>query len=231
MALLAFPLAASCGGDRSGGPKGTPSEIVGNAPQRTIEAGTAHVVISGAKASATGVMDLGRGVAELDVTPDRRIVLAGGSAYVTKKGANGPWAQQDALAAFPPTLEAADPFVAIDLIRGVTKIDPWGGGEVRGASAFRYRVDIDVRKAAAAAPAERVALLNRVADEAGAGVMRGDVFVDSAGRIRRVQLPAELRTGTPPTRVDGEMIAVTVDFGDFGTTAPVTVPAGVRPGQ
>lgn len=220
---MVFPLLAACGGDRTGGPKGSPAEIVGQAPQRTIEAGTARVAVSGAKASATGVVDLARGVAELDVSPDRRVVLNGATAYVVHKG-EATWAQQDALEAFPPTLEAADPFLAVDLVRGVVKIDPWGGGEVRGASAFRYRVDIDIRKAAAAAPPERAALLSRVADEAGTGVMKGDVFVDSDGRIRRVQLPAELRTGTPPTRVDGEVIAVTIDFADFGTPANITVP-------
>ena len=224
-ALAVVPLAlAACGGDRSGGPKGTPQEIVGGAPQRTIDAGSAHVVIAGEKASATGVVDLGKGVAELDVSPDRHVVLAGTTAYVSKKGGDGTWTKQDALDAFPPTLEAADPFVAVDLVRGVVKIDPWGGGEVRGASAFRYRVDIDVRKAAAAAPPERAPLLQRLAQEAGEGVMKGDVFVDSSGRLRRVQLPAEMRTGTPPTRVDGEVIAVTIDFCDFGTPANIVVP-------
>lgn len=230
-ALLVFPLATACGGDRSGGPKGTPQEIVTASPDRTVAAGRVHVVIAGAKASATGTVDLGRGVAELDVTPDRRVVLSGPTAFVAPKGTDGPWKQQDALEVFPPTLEAADPFVAIDLIRGVTKIVPWGGAEVRGASAFRYQVEIDPRKAAGAAPAERVALLNRVAEEAGSGVIKGDVFIDSAGRIRRVQLPAELHTGTPPTRVDGEVIAVTIDFSDFGTPVAVTTPTSVAHGQ
>ena len=111
----------------------------------------------------------------------------------------------------------ADAFVAIDLVRGAVKIDPWGGAEVRGASAFRYQLQIDPQRAAAAAPPERADILRRIAADANGGVIHADLFVDSTGRIRRVQLPAELQSGTPPTRNDGEMIAVTIDYADFGT--------------
>ena len=43
-------------------------------------------------------------------------------------------------------------------------------------------------------------------------------FIDSTGRIRRVQLPNPLRAGPPVTRPDGEVKGVTIDyeFGNFG---------------
>jgi hypothetical protein len=214
---------AGCGGDRSGGPKGSPSAIVGNAPQRTLQARTARVEISGQHADASGLVDLSGGLAQLDIRPDRRVVLSGGSSFVAP-GPDGPWRQTSVTDAFPASLEAADPFVAIDLVRGVTKIVPWGGAEVRGASAFRYQIQIDPQRAAAAAPAERADILRRIAADAGGGVIHADLFIDSTGRIRRVQLPAELRSGTPPTRNDGEMIAVTIDYTDFGVPASISPP-------
>ena len=44
------------------------------------------------------------------------------------------------------------------------------------------------------------------------------------GRVRRIQLPIPLRVGPPTTRVDGEPVAVTIDYDSFGADAPVTVP-------
>jgi len=152
------------------------------------------------------------------------VVLRGSGAFVAP-GPNGPWRQASATDAFPASLEAADPFVAIDLVRGAVKVDPWGGAEVRGASAFRYQVQIDPQRAASAAPPERADILRRIAADANGGLIHADLFVDSAGRIRRVQLPAELRSGPPPTRNDGEVIAVTIDFADFGAAVNIAVPA------
>src|SRR2546423_13861952 len=83
---------AGCGADRSGGPKGTPEAIVGNAPQRTLDARTARVEISGQHADASGVVDLGGGLAQLDIRPDRRGVLGGGGGPPAARGggAGGP---------------------------------------------------------------------------------------------------------------------------------------------
>src|SRR4051794_3736474 len=222
-AVALLVLFVGCGNDRSGGPKGKPDQIVGAAPQRTLDARTARVEISGEHAAGSGLVDLSGGVAQLDLVPASRVVLRGTGAFVAP-GPDGPWRQTSVTDAFPATLEAADPFVAIDLVRGTVKIDPWGGAEVRGASAFRYQLQIDPLRAAAAAPPERADILRRIAADAGGGVIHADLFVDSTGRIRRVQLPAELRSGPPPTRNDGEMIAVTIDYADFGAPVNITAP-------
>jgi hypothetical protein len=197
---------------------------VSTAPQRTLDARTARVEISGEHAAGSGLVDLSGGVAQLDLQPASRVVLRGSGAFVAP-GPDGPWRQASVTDAFPASLEAADPFVAIDLVRGTVKVVAWGGAEVRGASAFRYQVQIDPQAAAAAAPPERADILRRIAADANGGLIHADLFVDSAGRIRRVQLPAELRSGPPPTRDDGEVIAVTIDFADFGAAVNISLPA------
>jgi hypothetical protein len=192
---------SGCGHDRSGGPVGSPTAVVGQAPDRTVAAGTARVTIDGEQASATGVVDLAQATGRLDVRPgpaDPVPVTAG------------------AFAALPPSIQAGDPFLAIELLRGAKEVDPYGGAEVRGASTLRYTVKIDPAAAvAAASPATRPAVAAAAAS-AGPGLVQVDVFIDSTGRIRRLQLPNPLRAGRPVLRPDGEVKGVTIDYEDFG---------------
>ena len=103
--------------------------------------------------------------------------------------------------ALPAALRPADPFKAVGLVRDLGYVRSDGGGEVRGASAFNYTIDVNP------------------------GPYRLEVAVDSEGRLRRVQLPVPFRPGPPTTRVDGEPVAVTIDYTDFGAPVSVTAPS------
>jgi hypothetical protein len=105
-----------------------------------------------------------------------------------------------------------DPVLALDLVAGAVNIRSYGGVQVQEASAFRYEVDIDPTKALAAAPAarrERLAAL--LPDDR----FFADVFVDGAGRIRRVLLPIDLAVPRPMGDEKRVPDMLTVDFHDF----------------
>lgn len=223
LAAVGMLAMAACGGDRSGGPQGTPAGVVGRSLLRTLEAGTARVHIDGIDATATGVVDLPQGAGRYELSPGPVVLRVGASSFVMDRD-GGAW-HRAAADPFPPSLQAGDPFLALDLLRGVVSVDPYGGAEVRGASTLRYTVQVDLARAAAAAPQPDTAgPLPAAAAEAGTGRLRMDVFIDHLGRVRRILLPAQLRPGPPPTRVDGEVRGVTVDFDGFGLPVHLAPP-------
>src|SRR4051794_39540809 len=199
-ALLACTvvMGAACGSDRSGGPRGTPREVVGNAPQLTVGARTARVFIDGTDASAQGVVDFANQRSQLEVSDGSTVILTPDGVYRRAKGA--PAFSPSSVDALPAALRPADPVKAVDLVRGMGTVRSDGGGEVRGASAFQYTIDVNP------------------------GPYHLEVAVDSQGRLRRVQLPVPLRPGPPVTRVDGEPVAVTLDYTDFGIPPAISAP-------
>jgi hypothetical protein len=190
---------AACGGDHSGGPKGTPRAVVGAAPQQTRDARTARVFIDGTDATAQGVVDFADGRSQLDVSDGSTVVLTPNAIYRRAKGESTfSVVTADAL---PAAIRPADPVKAVAMVDGLATVRSDGGGEIRGASALQYTIDVNP------------------------GAYELEVAVDAEGRLRRVQLPVPLRSGPPTTRVDGEPVVVTLDFTDFGVPAPVAVPS------
>ena len=173
---------------------------MGNAPQRTVDSRTARVFIDGTDAAGTGVVDFASGRWQLDLSDGTTVVRTADGLYRRGKGETAFVAiGEDAL---PLALRPADPVKAVDLVRGLgSYIRSDGGGEVRGASAFNYTIDVDP------------------------GPYRLEVAVDSAGRLRRVQLPVPFQPGPPTTRNDGEPVVVTIDYTDFGTPVTVSAPS------
>jgi hypothetical protein len=219
---------AACGGDRSGGPTGSPTAIVGNAPDLTVQAGTAMVILDAPAASGTGSADLRDGRIILNVV--RAPASEKGMVVRTPDGvfqrfSNG-W-QRVSGPLLPDPLTAGDPLVGINLMRGVVKVLSDGGAQVRTASTFRYTLTVNPEQAKQAAPAEAKAALEaylgpRTAD------FPLDVWIDSKGLVRRVQVPTQLRgDGPPTTRSDFAPVSVTVDFVTFGVPVQVTTPEGV----
>jgi hypothetical protein len=213
---------SACGGDRSGGPKGTPAEVVGGAPAHTIAAKTARVVIDGTDVAATGTVDFAAGVTRLSLSDGSTVVLAGGEVYRRPSGAT----RFDRIpeAALPDSFRRADPVAAVDLFRAVESIRSDGGVEVRGASVFAYLARVNPAAALAAAPPERRAAVARLVDGAGTGVLQIELAVDPLGRVRRMQLPVPLKVGPPRLRSDAEPVVVTIDLADYGVTADASVP-------
>lgn len=220
MALLA--LAAGCGRTS---PAGSPLEVVAAAPDATVAAGPARVTIDRFGLRAEGVVDLARAAARLTVsdvtargaTPVE--VLAVGERVWTRIVGTPTWTAADAeaggLLSLPGGLRSADPRAAVDLVRGATRVTVFGGLQVQSTSTIRYDVFNDpVAAARAAGPATAPRLLALAA--AVSHSIRVDVYVDSDRRIRRLEVPEDLRSATPVTRPDTNRISATIDFVAFG---------------
>ena len=215
-----------CGRDRSGGPTGSPERVVGQAADLTLAAGTARIKIASPDASATGVIDFQAhsGRLSLQATVQARpidVVIAGGAGYARLAGR---WTRL--AGPVPDVLAGGDPFSGPDLLRGTVHILSDGGVEVDGASTIRYTLRIDPAKALAATPPDRQADLRRVLQGRTAPFTM-DVWVDGAGRARRLEVPTDLLATTPPTRVDRLPIASDVDYIVFGVSVgDIAPPAG-----
>ena len=119
-----------------------------------------------------------------------------------------------------PPLGVTQPAAVLDLLRGVVNVRSYGGAEVQGIGTKRYEVDFDLRKAIAATPAARRADLQLLDGKLGDdGELWADVFVDSAGRVRRILLPVQHREDRPYGDDKRIPQLVSVDFFDFGKAA------------
>ena len=182
LVITALTLAA-CGSEDGAGPRGKPAAVLDRAPDVTWAAGGAQVLAAGPAMESTGSVDLRTGTAKMTV---KGVGVA--SPFLT------------------------DPALALDVVRGVVEIDPFGGLQARGVGTIMYEVDVDPAKALAATPAAR---RERLAAVLPAKRFYADVFVDSQGRIRRVLLPVDLTT---PRQYGESKITneeMTVDFYDF----------------
>lgn len=219
-------VAAGCGGDRSGGPIGSPEDIVTKAPDLTLAARTARVSINAPAATAQGVVDLITRSGRLRVTDvtlgmPADVVVVGERGYA-KRASDPAWT---AIAgALPEALRGGDPFANLDLVRGTVHILSDGGAEVDGASTLRYTLTIDPQQAIATTPPDRQAALRAVLQGRTALFMM-DVWIDSKLLIRRVEVATDLRATTPSTRPDRLPIATDVDYITFGVpVGPIQAP-------
>lgn len=151
---------AGCGKDRTGGPRGTPDAVVGGAAAATFRAGRADVEAATSVTTSTGWVDLTHRQAHVSV------------------------AGRDAAAA--PVL-LRDPLLAIELLRGATQIEEYGGVEMRGASTIRYQFEVDPGRASLG---DLVAGLRRP-------TFYGDVWIDAQGRVRQVLIPLDINETRP----------------------------------
>jgi hypothetical protein len=179
LSLAAAVALAGCGDDRSGGPKGDPTALLSQAPDRTVAAGRAKVAVATPAAVADGTVDFASGQATMSVKP--------------------------ATAREP---ELTNPAVALDVVRAMASVDPYGGAEVRGASTIKYELDI----------APSAELIAKLGGGLRADTFYADVFIDSQGRIRRVTLPIDLNERRPSDRHEILAKLITIDFYDFGRT-------------
>jgi hypothetical protein len=224
---VASVITAGCGGDRSGGPLGRPEDIIAKAPDSTLAARTARVVINAPTAAAQGVVDLSARSGQLRVTDvtmgtPADLVIAGGRGYA-KRASDHSWTALTG--PLPAALSGGDPFANLDLVRGTVHILSDGGAEVDGASTLRYTLTIDPQQAISTTPPDRQAALRAVLQTRTA-LFQMDVWIDSRLMIRRVEVATDLRPRTPSTRPDRLPIATDVDYVSFGVpVGPIQVPA------
>ena len=206
-------------------PTGSPTEVVAAAPDATVAAGPAQVTIERFGLRAEGVVDLARAAARLTVTDATTPgalpveVLAVGDRVWTRPAGTQGWELGDLEAAgllsLPGGLRSADPRAAVDLVRGASRVTVFGGLQVQATSTIRYDVFSDpVVAARAAGPATAPRLLALAAQVSHS--IRVDVYVDGDRRIRRLEMPEDLRSATPVTRPDTKRVSATIDFVRFG---------------
>jgi len=228
--LVVALVATGCGGDRTGGPLGRPEDVVGQAPDVTLAAGTARILITSPTATAQGEVDLVGRTGRLSLSSQAlgqavQVVIAPGRTYA--KATSGP-AWLPVAGVLPEALQGGDPFADLDLLRGTVHILSDGGAEVDGASTIRYTLTIDPEQAVTATPPVRQAAL-RQALQGRTAMFMTDVWIDSQLRVRRVEVSTDLTATTPSTRVDGFPIATDVDYLAFGVAVgPVTAPVSPR---
>ncbi len=241
---------AGCGNASTAGPLGTPQAIISSAPDITLGAGTAKVLITSPSAQATGVIDLAAHNGQLTVATytDRTpatVVIVGGTGYVQATPGTayvklpGPLplsmiVNPQVLAdGSDQVLPNADPWADIDLLRGTVHILSDGGSEVEGASTIGYTLTIDPQQAIAMTPVARQAAMRALLAGRTTPFMI-TVWIDSAFRIRRIEVAAnfaapDFKGESPPTRDDGETIGSDVDFVSFAVPLPpVTVPPNLN---
>lgn len=178
----------ACGSDRTGGPRGAPESVVRQSPDLTLAAGSASV-----EASAPDARTLGRLVF---ADPRSELVLDGPG-----KAKNYP--------------ELADPLALVDLVRGAVGIEAYGGVSVRGVSTFRYELFVNVDRALADVdPSRRTELADFARRLQGDGFY-ADVWVDGAGRLRRIQVPVDKATKRPSNRDRSFPDLISVDLFDY----------------
>lgn len=158
VALVALIGLAGCG---EPGPSGSPSEVIGRAPDATVAAGVARVVIDQGVAHAEGVVDLGAGAVRLTVTtavrgeagPPTELVAVGADVWSRRAGTSR-WSRRgrsDSGLLSLPGIASGDPRALVALVRGTSEIDPYGGVQVRDVSAIRYDLKTNPLLAAEAA--------------------------------------------------------------------------------
>jgi hypothetical protein len=229
--LVATLVAAACGGDNTGGPLGSPEDIVTRAPDVTLAAQTASIRINAPAADAQGVIDFRSRSGHLTVlepgnTKPANLLIADGDGYIKRQNDAG-FIDIGGDAAVPAAIRGGDPFANLDLIRGTVHILSDGGSEVDGASTIRYTLTIDPGQALSTTPPARQASLRTVLQGRTADFSI-DVFIDSKLLVRRIEVPTDLRPLTPATRDDRMPIATDVDYLSFGVpVAPVQPPTTI----
>ena len=243
VAALVLGACSSGGGGETPGPASSgasPAERVRAAPGVTRAAGTAAVSLAvdggDGELRIDGVVDLevdrarfsvdlGALGSDVDVILDGARILARVPSRfrpVLGEWTEAPLARGAALAGLDDeaarALEGIEPLRVLDLPRGADEVEEEGPEDVAGEPTTRYSAILDLDAATRAVPGEDAAAVARTAEALGTPRLPAEVWLDAEGRLRRLRF--ELgggSSGAPATQV-------TVELGDFGVEADVTLP-------
>jgi hypothetical protein len=220
---------------------GTGGKAVAAAYAATQKAGTARGSVTVARDGAapivaSGVTDFDAGTAQWTLaTPDGgtiQLVSTTDAVYLqlpaeaTRFTGGKPWVKADRTAlervaqmVLGPAAPTANPADALEFLRAVSgNVETVGPDTTRGEPTTHYRAQID--------PAKITPTLAGRIDAADLGqTVPTDVWVDAAGRLRKLTLaaPSEVGAGAAQGSSAGPM-TVTFELWDFGTEVAVTAP-------
>ncbi|EGX59476.1 lipoprotein [Streptomyces zinciresistens K42] len=156
-------------------------------------------------------------------------LLSPGALYMKNRGAGVPadkWVRVETGSLTDGNLVtggATDPFAAAEVLRGARTVRYVGEGEVGGTPVRHYRGTADLGVAAREASAGNAAALAAAAKGFATADVPFDVYLDDAGRIRKVRHRFSFVNGRQSTAV---AVTSTTLMYDFGTPARVRLPAG-----
>lgn len=114
-----------------------------------------------------------------------------------------------------------DPGQALSYLRGVSNhVDDVGADTVRGAATTHYRAEVDLKKAASQLEGRQREALDKVIAHLGATTFPVDVWIDGAGRVRKMTWSQQL----PSKGGEKGNVSMTMELFDFGTTVDATPP-------
>ena len=118
-------------------------------------------------------------------------------------------------------LYQGDPSRALEYLRGASDdVKEVGEEELRGETTTHYRMTVDLDKVAKQSPHQR-GMIQRMIELSGLKDVPTDVWVDAAGRVRKVELAYE--NVRFPSRQKGD-ITLTTELYDFGVEADIALP-------
>lgn len=242
LALTALLASALAGGVAlSGcGAGGLDTSAVAQAAQTTQDAGTARVAFTtgfaGTALHGSGFVDMKRRLAQLAMTTPQGTmheVYDGKVMYeqfppAMRKGvlARKPWASVDITKVakaqgidLGALQSVSDPSNAVGQLRSLAQVKRVGTATVRGVDTTEFTAVVDLRRAAARAPAAQRAAAQRSVDTMirvlGRSTMPVKIWVDDAKRVRREQLSFTIR---------GHTLSMSMDLFDFGVGHTITPP-------
>jgi hypothetical protein len=116
-----------------------------------------------------------------------------------------------------------DPAAVLELVRGASDdVKEVGTAEVRGERTTHYRGTLDLDEAVANAPAEARDRVKQYLERAGATSVPFDLYVDDAGRLRKLVQRFEL---DPPGGAGSVDMKMTLEMYDYGAEVNVEEPS------
>jgi hypothetical protein len=119
----------------------------------------------------------------------------------------------------------SDPSQVLEVLLGASSDAAVVGNEqVRGTETTHYRMTADLNKVASRLPADERSAYEGFAKGLGTTSMPTDVWIDSAGRARRIQYTITIPISVTPSGGSGSSVSTTIEFYDFGVPVIVTTP-------
>jgi hypothetical protein len=243
-ALVAAPILAGCGGGGGNNASATP-ETVTSAAAKSAQAGSmkADFTISGqgAKGQGTGTFNTGgdrSGKSTMDLqvsnnTSTLDSVVTGNVLYLRSRvfaqagisGAQqwvkldlGKLAQQRGLDLSSLVNASPTPASALAYLKGTKDVRKVGSESVQGVDTTHYRVNVDLRRAAARASGSGKDSIRRVMQVSGLRTLPMDTWVDDKGFLRKVAWTEHTSRNTSSK--------VTMVLHDFGAPVKIEPPSG-----
>jgi hypothetical protein len=121
-------------------------------------------------------------------------------------------------------LSQGDPTQALELLRGVTRdVTERGEEVVRGVATTRYEATLDLARVAREVSDETRPSMQSLIAQARSSDMKADVWIDAAGRLRRISYDVGVVSAGEGTTAPDSMTVV-IELYDFGVGVDVVPP-------